>query len=172
MGDSDRVPPTRRAHTVPTMPSTDEFEPSVERTDPVSFPLFTRSEEPRETERKLVTAPRKSDERATLTFLTGIEAGQVFSIPEDGCTIGRGTDCEVSVDDQAVSRKHARILPIKNGFFIEDLGSTNGTFVSGARATTVELRPGDRIQLGPNLVLRYTLIDGTEEALQRRLYES
>ena len=94
MGDSDRVPPTHRALTVTTLPSTDEIEPSVDRTDPISFPLFSRNEEPRETERKLVSAPRTSDERATLTFLTGIEAGQVYSIPQDGCTIGRGTDTQ------------------------------------------------------------------------------
>lgn len=175
MGDSDRVPPaTRRAETVPTMPALEEVDTqSIERTDPISFPLLTRDGGTRDTERKLVTAPRTSDERATLTFLTGMDAGQVFTLPEAGCTIGRDAECEVVVDDQAVSRRHARILPLKDGFFVEDLTSTNGTFVSGSRvASTAELRPGDRIQLGPNLVLRYALVDGTEEALQRRLYES
>jgi len=127
----------------------------------------------RDTERKLVTVPRTSSaQRATLTFLTGIDAGQVYALPEQGCTVGRGTDCEICVDDQAVSRRHARILPLKEGFFVEDLESTNGTFVGEGRIHTTELRSGDRIQVGPNIVLRYALVDGTEEALQRRLYES
>ncbi len=177
MGDSDRVPPTARADVLSNLTTTcprPEFEPEpVERTAPIFFPLLSASEAPtRETERKLVTARRTSDERATLTVLTGMEAGQVYSLPQSGCIIGRAPGVEVLVDDQAVSRKHARIVPLADGFFVEDLESTNGTFVSGSRVARVELRPGDRIQLGPNLVLRYSLIDGTEEALQRRLYES
>jgi diguanylate cyclase (GGDEF)-like protein len=175
MGESDRVPPTARADALTTTrPRRAEFEDeTVERTSPIVFPLLSASQTPeRETERRLVTASRASDERATLTVLTGMEAGQVYSLAETGCTIGREPGVEIVVDDQAVSRKHARILPMAGGFFIEDLQSTNGTFVSGTRVARVELSPGDRIQLGPNLVVRYTLIDGTEEALQRRLYES
>lgn len=172
MGDSDRVPPTARADALTTRPAFSELEP-LERTEPLAFPLLTETETfERETERILVSAPRTGDERATLTFLTGVSAGQVVSLPATGGLMGRASDALVSLDDQGVSRRHARILPTEGGFFIEDLESTNGTFVAGVRVGSRELRSGDRIQLGPSVVLRYALIDSAEEALQRRLYES
>lgn len=174
MGDSEQTPPTNRGDALTSRPSPPhEGDFAGESTSPMMFPLLVASDSPlRETERKIFTATRSSDERATLTFLTGIEAGQVYSLPEGGCVLGRAPDSQVIIDDQAVSRRHAQILPTNDGYFIEDLDSTNGTFVSGARIARKELHPGDRIQLGANLVLRYSLIDGTEEALQRRLYES
>lgn len=172
MGDSDRVPPTARADALTTRPASTELEP-LERTEPLAFPLLTESEAfDRETERVLVSAPRTGDERATLTFLTGVSAGQVVAIPPTGGVIGRAEGALVVLEDQGVSRRHARIQPTPDGFFIEDLESTNGTFVSGVRVGSRELRSGDRIQLGPSVLLRYALVDSTEEALQRRLYES
>lgn len=178
MGDSDRVPPTARAEfvtsrhgTVPTMPATDELVAQDLEATPISFRSST-VEEARETERRVVAAsPSGGDERATLTVLTGIQAGQVHTLNGE-CLIGRGGDVDLSVDDQAVSRRHARLSSVDGGYLLEDLGSTNGSFVGGKRVAKSILRPGARIQLGPNLVLRYTLVDGTEEALQRRLFES
>ena len=172
MGDSDPVPPTARADALTTRPASTELEP-LERTEPLAFPLLTESEAfDRETERVLVSAPRTGDERATLTFLTGVSAGQVVAIPPTGGVIGRAEGALVVLEDQGVSRRHARIQPTPDGFFIEDLESTNGTFISGVRVGSRELRSGDRIQLGPSVLLRYALVDSTEEALQRRLYES
>lgn len=68
-------------------------------------------------------------------------------------TIGRAAGCSIVLDEQYVSQVHTRVF-IRNGsVFVEDLGSTNGTWVNGSRAVgQMPARPGDRIQIG-NVVL-------------------
>lgn len=67
--------------------------------------------------------------------------------------IGRGRGCAVVLDDPAVSRQHARIVALDEGFELEDLGSPNPTLVNGAPVTRHRLAHGDRVGLG-----RHTLI--------------
>lgn len=55
--------------------------------------------------------------------------------------------------DDSVSRKHARITPTKTGFTIEDLGSSNGTYVDGVPVVSCVLHGGDSVQIGKNLFL-------------------
>jgi diguanylate cyclase (GGDEF)-like protein len=112
-------------------------------------------------------------DRATLTIISGINAGQVFALDGTDHVIGRGTEADLWLDDGGVSRRHAKVSCRSDGrYFVEDLGSTNGTFVSGQRVTVCEIRPNDRIQLGPHVTLRFAITDDAEEELQRRLYES
>ena len=67
---------------------------------------------------------------------------------EDGTTIGR-EDCDVNLIDPEVSRRHATIRSADGSLAIEDLGSTNGTFVNDERITSVTvLRDGDSVRLG------------------------
>lgn len=116
--------------------------------------------------------PRGKD-RATLTVLAGINAGQVFALDGTEHVIGRGTEADIWVDDSGVSRRHARITCRSDGrYFVEDLGSTNGTYVGPQRVDVLEIRPGDRIQVGPHITLRFQITDDAEEELQRRLFES
>jgi diguanylate cyclase (GGDEF)-like protein len=116
---------------------------------------------------------RASNDRATLTLLSGIDAGQSFTLNESSIVIGRDADCEIPVDDAAVSRHHARITRSSDGIFtIEDLDSRNGTFVQARpikRATLVE---GDRVHLGPHVAFRFATTDELEDTLRRRLYET
>ena len=65
-------------------------------------------------------------------------------------TVGRGTGNDVSLDrDDYASARHARIEPRRDGIWIEDVGSTNGTFVNGDRLTQPRrLQPGDVIRIG------------------------
>lgn len=64
-------------------------------------------------------------------------------------TIGRAAGSVVTIDDQYLSQNHARIRWSDSAWWIEDLGSTNGTSVNGVRLTaTVPLAVGDRVQLG------------------------
>jgi diguanylate cyclase (GGDEF)-like protein len=112
-------------------------------------------------------------DRAMLTVLAGINAGQVFALDGTEHIIGRGTEADVWVEDGGVSRRHARITCRPDGrYFIEDLGSTNGTFIGAQRVEVAEVRHGDRIQIGPHVTLRFQITDDAEEELQRRLYES
>ena len=62
--------------------------------------------------------------------------------------LGRGTDNDLRILDDEVSRQHARIEPSPEGWTLVDLGSANGTFVNGRQVTRTALRAGDHVQLG------------------------
>jgi two-component system cell cycle response regulator len=118
-------------------------------------------------------SPIAQRDRALLTVLTGLNAGQVFTLDTDESTIGRGREANVRIEDVGISRTHSRIVRTMEGkFVVEDLGSTNGTFVAGVKVERVEIRTGDRVQIGPNVVLRFAILDEAEEQLAHQLYEA
>lgn len=132
------------------------------------------SELDRDTERRIAvkTSSEPVPSKATLTVMTGSATGQVFALDKP-LTIGRSSTIEVSIADAGLSRKHAMVEPKDGEFILKDLGSTNGTYVRGKRLSEpVSLRSGDRFQLGPNIVLKFAVLDPVEEEMQRRLYES
>ena len=67
-----------------------------------------------------------------------------------GATIGRSSTCTISISaDEFASAVHARVFQNGDGYFVEDLGSTNGTLLNGARITSAtQIRPGDRLLIG------------------------
>jgi DNA-binding CsgD family transcriptional regulator len=85
--------------------------------------------------------------------LGGSASGRVFPVQTAGATIGREATCDLVLDDEGLSRVHARVTT-EGGLFLEDLGSTNGTYVNGNRIQKVGLREGDRIQFGPQVLVR------------------
>jgi two-component system, cell cycle response regulator len=88
-------------------------------------------------------------------------------------TIGRARDADFIIDDLGLSRHHARVGPAAGGgFFAEDLGSTNGTYLRGKRIEGAPLNAGDVLQLGPSLRLGLAVLDSAEEMLHRQLYDS
>lgn len=94
---------------------------------------------------------------AALTISHGPGAGRRFFIGAAAVTIGRDAQCDVPVDCTWVSRQHARITWSGREYIVEDLGSTNGTFINGKRVVGPGvLKSGDLLQLGerPQLVLR------------------
>lgn len=107
-------------------------------------------------------APRN---RILLTVLTGPERGAVYRLPGDSGTLGRSEQADATIADPGLSRVHARILRMAEGYVIEDAGSTNGTYVDGQRiAGPVPLTPGARFQLGRRTVIKFNLHDELEEA--------
>lgn len=71
---------------------------------------------------------------------------------EDVLTVGRGENCAVCLEDNYVSSSHAKFYPGNGRFFVEDMGSTNGTYVNGRRISyPTELRQGDRIKIGKTI---------------------
>ena len=76
--------------------------------------------------------------------------GEVFSLGSHPLTIGRAVNNDVSMpDDEYASGRHARFEPRRDGVWVEDIGSTNGTFVNGIRLTRErKLTPGDIIRVG------------------------
>jgi pSer/pThr/pTyr-binding forkhead associated (FHA) protein len=71
-----------------------------------------------------------------------------FPLDRDCITIGRRGDNDIQIDDRAVSGYHCQILTVLNDSFLEDLQSTNGTYVNSKRITKHALRNGDIIILG------------------------
>jgi hypothetical protein len=89
-----------------------------------------------------------------LKFVEGPFAGDSIILRRELLTIGRALDNDIVVDSAEVSRHHARIEHRRSGFFLVDLGSTNGTSVNGSQIGEHELDYGDRITLG-NVVFEY-----------------
>jgi hypothetical protein len=79
--------------------------------------------------------------------------GQTFDLGEE-LTVGRAEGCGVALpEDTFVSQLHARVFRRDGSFYVEDLGSTNGTFLNRKPVTTaVQLRKGDRLQVGKTLL--------------------
>lgn len=84
-----------------------------------------------------------------LTISEGKEAGREFVFEQVAVEIGRSSECDVVLYDPGVSRKHARIFAEGPEFFVEDMGSSNGTKVNGALVKKQKLADGDNITLGP-----------------------
>ena len=89
----------------------------------------------------------------TLVVIAGRRSGQRLAVPAGETTIGRDAASELVFDDEGVSRHHAMLVRAAHTVTIEDVGSTNGTWVNGEAVSSArELRPGDRIQLGTALL--------------------
>ncbi len=112
--------------------------------------------------------------RAVLTVISGPSAGRAYSVRDEETLIGRGRETHVRLDDGGVSRIHARIRAIEEGrYSLEDMGSTNGTFVGNRRIEArTDLASGDRINIGPNVIVSFAIIDAQAEVMAHQLYES
>ena len=77
----------------------------------------------------------------------GGRAGEA-SVDQDRMSIGRTPDAAVFLDDVTVSRNHALLVHRQDGYYIDDLGSLNGTYVNRRRIESHLLNDGDEIQIG------------------------
>lgn len=115
-----------------------------------------------------------TDIRYNLRFISGRYQGGEFPLSAGrDLLIGRAPDVDLVLAEDMVSRRHARILANSDdGFAIEDLDSTNGTFVNGEKVQRAGLRQGDRILIGTS-ILKLVSADGTlvSEADARRNLE-
>jgi two-component system cell cycle response regulator len=111
---------------------------------------------------------------ANLLVMAGATIGVTHKLPYRGdAIIGRGDEAAVRIGDEDVSRSHARISIRPDGqVTLTDLGSTNGTYVNGVQITEHILHDGEKIQLGPRVVLKFQYQDALEEEFQRKLFES
>lgn len=85
---------------------------------------------------------------ATLELSFNGEKVDTISLTKETTTIGRKSDNDIHLDNLAVSGHHAKILTILNDSFVEDTGSTNGTYVNGTLVKKQVLRDGDVIKVG------------------------
>ncbi len=90
----------------------------------------------------------------TLIMRQGPKPNQVFELMKDVYTAGREAGNDIAIEDSQISRHHARLSRQGNSFVVEDLGSTNGTFVNGRRVTgPVLLSNGDMLGFADTIVL-------------------
>lgn len=91
-----------------------------------------------------------------LVMRVGPSPGKVFQLSAKEIILGRDIDNEIVINDGEISRRHTRLLIQEGGYVVEDLGSTNGTFVNGQKITGAHvLEAGQTIRLGENVTLSY-----------------
>jgi two-component system cell cycle response regulator len=118
---------------------------------------------------------RSATKRPVLVILQGTPLGLTVALEKERTSIGRGTQADVVLRDEIASRLHAEIVRFDNGgdcveFYINDLDSTNGTFLNGSRVTSDQLlQDGDKIKVG-NHLMKFALLDEYEAEFQERLH--
>jgi len=111
-------------------------------------------------------------DRAYLVVLAGASVGEMYKVEGDKTVIGRGQKAQVRLLDDGISREHAQVVIEGNKIFLEDLGSTNGTFCNGLKVDRRELCDGDKILVGSTTILKFTYHDNLDEIFQKQMYES
>jgi pSer/pThr/pTyr-binding forkhead associated (FHA) protein len=101
-----------------------------------------------------------------LTIIKGFNKGEVYPLEADEISIGRGEENEIVFNIAEVSRTHALLTKVEEGYMLKDLGSTNGTFVDKKQVGgKYLLKPGDTVMLGDAIYLTYQADTDPEETL-------
>lgn len=99
-------------------------------------------------------------ELGVLIVRAGAQAGARFPLGEMVTRLGRHPDSEISLDDITVSRRHAQIERMPEGYIVSDAGSLNGTYVNQERVERKLLRHGDEVQIGKFRLVFFERGDG------------
>jgi two-component system cell cycle response regulator len=121
-----------------------------------------------------------------LVTIYGRDLGKQYPLSAEETVIGRGAEADIALDMDNVSRRHARVLNRRDGFFVEDLKSTNGTFVNDFEVKLERLRNGDLIKIGGAIlkflqggniealfheeIYRMTIVDGLTQVHNKRYF--
>jgi pSer/pThr/pTyr-binding forkhead associated (FHA) protein len=125
---------------------TDLFGRKVPAAELAAAPAPTAARQPKVSRRVLKQLPK------TLTITHGMQAGLKLPL-EGGVLIGRSSDCQLLLEDDYVSTRHARITRSATGYEVEDLGSTNGTFINNQRLSQpTPFGIGDTLRIGRTLM--------------------
>ena len=115
-------------------------------------PKATKSPKPAKEPRQRKPRRDRSAPRQ-LVVADGPDAGQAVELGSEPLLIGRGTDAAIRLDDDYVSTRHARVATNGEEWFVEDLGSTNGTYVGSQRVTTpTPVTVGTPIRIGKTVL--------------------
>ena len=99
-----------------------------------------------------------ADQNPLVVMRSGPIPGSSYFLEKDEVLLGRDLANDIPVPDAEISRRHARFLRRADGYYIEDLGSTNGTVLNGSRLTSPHLlRHGDLITLAENTVMSFEM---------------
>jgi two-component system, cell cycle response regulator len=138
--------------------------------------MSSKKQEDTQTETKVIDLTKREDldflgDRFILLEIYGQNLGKRRDIIDDTIVIGRDESCDIAVDDPSVSRKHMKIFKESKVFYIEDLGSTNKTYVNDEMVVgTRRLENGDRVKLG-NTIFKFISSQDMEAEYYDQLYQ-
>jgi pSer/pThr/pTyr-binding forkhead associated (FHA) protein len=106
---------------------------------------------------------------ACLVIIYGTGIGRRIPLGGRSIEIGRSSGCDVFIDHESVSRRHARFEWTGAGYRVLDLGSTNGTWVNDRAIKTAELKDRDQVKVG-RTILKYISGDDVEASYHEEIY--
>jgi two-component system, cell cycle response regulator len=112
---------------------------------------------------------RAATGEAAVVILYGPSLGKRFPIAQAETILGRSADATIPLDAESVSRRHARILMTAAGYLLEDLGSTNGSFVNDRRIDQAPLQDGDLLRVG-GVILKFFVGSNLEASYHEEIY--
>jgi two-component system cell cycle response regulator len=115
-------------------------------------------------------APKR--DRPYFIILAGSNLGRMFRIEGDEVILGRATNATVRLEDDGISRNHAKVVVSGEDLWIEDMGSQNGTFINGEKVSRQQLKDGDKIQVGATTILKFTYHDDLDDRFQQKMYDA
>jgi diguanylate cyclase (GGDEF)-like protein len=115
---------------------------------------------------------RAQRDRAYLIVLAGSNVGEMYEVEGPETVLGRGANATVRLNDDGISRRHARLVLVQNEVVLEDLNSSNGTAVNGETITQRILRDGDKIRLGSTTILKFTYHDHLDVSFQQQMLDA
>jgi two-component system cell cycle response regulator len=127
-------------------------------------------------ERTVFTAIDQVDtaeaQKAYIIFISGQLAGKLCYLEKPETVIGRAVECDISIADQRISRLHLKISVKAGKAVIEDLGSTNGTFVNGSRILLPQqLQNGDQVHISSDTLFKFALGKEAELILLKEMHQ-
>jgi two-component system cell cycle response regulator len=115
-------------------------------------------------------APKR--DRPYFIVLAGSNLGRMFRVEKGEVILGRSTNAQIRLEDDGISRNHARVTMRGEELWIEDLGSQNGTFINGEKVAEKALQDGDKIQVGATTILKFTYHDDLDDRFQQKMYDA
>ncbi len=123
---------------------------------------------------------------ACVVVIYGQDLGKKYNLENPSLIIGRSSKCDIQIDQESVSRNHAKIVNSGKRVLIRDLGSTNGTYVNDQPVEEWILRDGDLVKIGPTIfkflsggniehsyheeIYRLTTVDGLTQIFNKRYF--
>jgi len=118
----------------------------------------------------ITTAPKRTATRdACLVVIYGEDLGRRVPLGAETTDIGRSSKCDVQLDQESVSRNHARITFDGKTYTLRDLGSTNGSYVNDELVDEANLRDGDQIKIG-RTIFKFISGNNVETAYHEEIY--
>lgn len=119
-----------------------------------------------------IEGPDQSNLVPTLMVIGGKAFGQSFTLDTESTDIGRSPNSRIQLDDDGISRHHAKVVRSGDEWVMVDMNSTNGTYHDGELIQVRTLTDGDKVQLGMGTILRFQFQDVVDERYHRSMYES